>query len=342
MKRSDLRFRVHRCGLAIGTIVLLGCLPAGAQTPAQKKLVIPLPAKPAAPKAAAPKAAVKATAVPAAKSTVTPTTQTKATTTTAAPKTVTAPTAVTTAASKTALPSPTSTATTVPGATTVPAAASSATALSALPSAASTASSGYSAPAGGDPRAPVIGQGVGDFIWPGGWTLTAYGCFRTGNRLFCDFDTTNQNNVQVNTTIWSGAGGVNVVDDGGKITTRHNAFFVGTDGSQFSTAYVGPQAVRFIIEYDGVDQRYTSVSLVLTNNRIAGVPITTIDPSQPAGTIPARVYTANTATGAANAAGAPGSTNGFDKAQQAISNVNDQKKKAQSLWQSVQSAAQPH
>src|SRR6202142_2667889 len=43
----------------------------------------------------------------------------------------------------------------------------------------------------GDPRAPVAGQGLGTFLWPGGWTLTAYGCFRTGNRLFCAFDTTN-------------------------------------------------------------------------------------------------------------------------------------------------------
>jgi hypothetical protein len=134
----------------------------------------------------------------------------------------------------------------------------------------------------------VGGLGVGSFLWPGGWTLTAYGCFRTDTRLFCDFDTTNTNNLAVNASIWSGAGGVNVVDDGGKITIRHNAFFVGTDGSQFQTAYVSPQPVRFIIEYDDVDPRYTTVSLVLTTNRIKSVPVFAIDPSQPAGVFPSR------------------------------------------------------
>jgi hypothetical protein len=192
----------------------------------------------------------------------------------------------------------------------------------------------------GDPRAPVAGQGIGTFLWPGGWTLTAYGCFRTGTRLFCDFDTTNQNNLSANTTIWSGAGGVNLVDDGGKITQRHNAFFVGQDGSQFQTAYVSPQPVRFIIEYDDVDARYTSVSLVLVRERIQGVPITPIDPSQPAGTMPAR------ATASAPASGTPGTqpaaSNALGSATNAVNNASDQKKKAQGLWQSVQGAVQPH
>jgi hypothetical protein len=192
----------------------------------------------------------------------------------------------------------------------------------------------------GDPRAPVAGQGIGTFLWPGGWTLTAYGCFRTGTRLFCDFDTTNQNNLSANTTIWSGAGGVNLVDDGGKITQRHNAFFVGQDGSQFQTAYVSPQPVRFIIEYDDVDARYTSVSLVLVRERIQGVPITPIDPSQPAGTMPAR------ATASAPASGTPGAqpaaSNALGSATNAVNNASDQKKKAQGLWQSVQGAVQPH
>jgi hypothetical protein len=106
--------------------------------------------------------------------------------------------------------------------------------------------------------------------------------------LFCDFDTTNQNNVPASTVIWSGAGGVNLVDDGGKITQRHNAFFVGEDGSQFQTAYISPQPVRFVIEYDDVDPRFTSVSLAFVRDRIQGVPVTVIDPSQPAGRIPAR------------------------------------------------------
>ena len=140
-----------------------------------------------------------------------------------------------------------------------------------------------SAPA--DSRAPVAGQGVGTFL-AGPWTLIAYDCLRSGTRLFCDFDTTNQSNTGANSEIWRP---VSLVDDGGKITTRHNAFFVGDDGSQFSTAYLTAQKpARFIIEYDNVDQRYTSISLVCGRDQIQGVPITQMDPSQPAGTIPAR------------------------------------------------------
>jgi hypothetical protein len=144
-------------------------------------------------------------------------------------------------------------------------------------------SSGMAAPA--DSRAPGGGQGVGTFL-SGPWTLIAYGCFRSGTRLFCDFDTTNQNNTGANSEIWRP---VSLVDDGGKITTRHNAFFVGDDGSQFTTAYLTAQKpARFIIEYDNVDQRYTSISLVCGRDQIQGVPINQMDPSQPAGTIPAR------------------------------------------------------
>jgi hypothetical protein len=207
-------------------------------------------------------------------------------------------------------------------------------------------------------RSAVGGLGVGTFLWPGGWTLTAYGCFRTGTRLFCDFDTINQNNLQAASNIWSGGGGVNLVDDGGKITVRHNAFFVGQDGSQFPTAYISPQPVRFIIEYDDVDPRYTSVSLVLGRERIQGVPITLIDPSQPQGKMPARPVVSNVAPSGANAgttgvnaatpgaagtqqAGQPG-TGALDKADSTVNNANNQKKKAQSLWRSLQGVAQSH
>jgi hypothetical protein len=163
--------------------------------------------------------------------------------------------------------------------------------------------SNSNAAAPGDSRAPVAAQGVGSFLWPGGWTLTAYGCFRTGTRLFCDFDTTNQNNLQADTSIWSGGGGVDLVDDGGKITRRHNAFFVGSDGSQFTTAYISPQPVRFVIEYDDVDQRYTSISLILGRERIQAIPITLIDISQPAGRIPARAFASAPGTQPAAARG---------------------------------------
>jgi hypothetical protein len=152
------------------------------------------------------------------------------------------------------------------------------------------ASSAGTAAAPSDSRAPVVGQGVGTFLH-GPWTLIAYGCFRSGTRLFCDFDTTNQNNTGANSEIWRP---VSLVDDGGKITTRHNAFFVGDDGSQFSTAYLTAQKpARFIVEYDNVDQRYTSISLVLGKEQIQAVPITQIDPSQPAGAIPRRAARTN-------------------------------------------------
>jgi len=216
---------------------------------------------------------------------------------------------------------------------------------SATPAGAVTSSSGNGS------RSAVGGLGVGTFLWPGGWTLTAYGCFRTGTRLFCDFDTTNQNNLQAASTIWSGGGGVNLVDDGGKITTRHNAFFVGQDGSQFPTAYISPQPVRFIIEYDDVNPSYTALSLVLGRERIQGVPITLIDPSQPQGKMPARPVVSNGATSGANAAtpGAAGTqqagqpaAGALDKADNAVNNANSQKKKAQSLLRSLQGVVQSH
>ena len=316
--------------------LLVGLFLAGtltfAQTPVVPKKPVPVPAKPKAPaKPAAAKAAVparKVTPVPVAK-TVTPTPVTKATTTAAQSPVQKGTTA---GSAATALP------------VTVSSAASTAptTAASTLPF---TSSTGGSTSAN-DPRAPVAGQGVGTFLWPGGWTLTAYGCFRTGTRIFCDFDTTNQNNVQVNNTIWSGGGGVNLVDDGGKITRRHNAFFVGTDGSQFDTAYVSPQPVRFIIEYDDVDPRYTSVSLVLGRDRMPGVPISPIDPSQPAGRMPPRIAASSSPAVPAGAATGTGATsaasNGIDKANQTLDTVSQQKKKGQDFWKSVQGAVQPH
>lgn len=311
-----------------------------------KKITLPVtkPAPAAAKPAAAPAAAAR-TATPVAK-TATPAT---ATTTTAKP--VVASTAVQKTAATTVVPA-TATTTALPSTTGVTNAVSSTAATATTASSTglgvlnsgSTASSGY-AQSGSDPRAPVVGQGVGNFLWPGGWTLTAYGCFRTGTRIFCDFDTTNQSNIQANTSIWSGGGGVNVVDDGGKITARHDAFFVGTDGSQFPTAYITSQPVRFIIEYDNIDQRFSSVSLVLGRDRLQGVPITNMDPSQPAGRMPARpVVSGGPAQGTqtAGATGTPGANNGLDKATQGINNINDQKQKAQSLWQSMQSVAKPH
>lgn len=78
------------------------------------------------------------------------------------------------------------------------------------------------------------------------------------------------------------------------MTERHNAFFVGDDGSQFPNAYLTPaKPVRFMMEYDGIDQRYSAITLVLGQQQIQGVPITLIDPNLPAGTMPARASGTN-------------------------------------------------
>ena len=195
---------------------------------------------------------------------------------------------------------------------------------------------GNAAPAG-DPRTPVVGQGLGNFLW-GPWSLTAYGCFRTGTRIFCDFDAGSTNNVQAGANLW---GGVNLVDDGGKVTGRHNAFFLANDGTQMTSAYISPGSpVRMIMEYDDVAQNYTSVSLVVGADRIRGVPVTPADPSQPAGTIPGRGTAA--ASGQATASGQTPAANPVDKASQALNTATTQQKKAQGLLDQQKSAVQSH
>lgn len=351
-----------RSAPAMGTIALLALFSA-ASLPGQNTPTMPTTAK-TAPAKAKPAAAVTpakpagaTTAKPAATQAATPQPKPQATNSAglvpaasrtaiqsapvaAKPNVPTAPAAVTattpSAAASATTPAAAPAAVAAPQATT-PVAATPATSWSPTAPAASTTTGA---------RAPVAGQGVGTILWQGGWTLIAYGCFRSDTRLFCDFDTTNQNNVQVGANIWSGAGGVNLVDDGGKITPRHNAFFVGQDGTQFPTAYISPQQpVRFIIEYDDVDPRYTSVSIVLARERIQGVPVFPIDPSQPAGKMPARTaVTASAATpgAATQQATQPGGTGALDKATGAVNTANDQKKKAQSLWKSLQGAVQSH
>ena len=141
---------------------------------------------------------------------------------------------------------------------------------------------------------PSYASGLGTFL-AGVWTLTAYGCYRSGTRLFCDFDLSGRNNGRANASLYSL---VKLVDDGGRMTLRHNAFYLGTDGSQLSTVFVSPGSpVRMIMEYDDIPQSDTSVSLVFRTDRIPSVPVTAVNSSQPAGTIPAR--------GAATSQGTP-------------------------------------
>lgn len=257
MTRLNLRHMISLTALA-GTIAFAACLTAGAQT-----TIVPPEKKPApAAKTATLKPATKATAV---KSSASQTAQPAAS-------------IVTPASSQTVI----NQSAPVSGAT--PAnPLSGMTSTSPTGASAGNMSTSVTQPTAGDTRAPIAVQGVGSFVGAG-WTLIAYGCFRSGTRLFCDFDTSYQKNVAARNNIWNN---VNLVDDGGKITSRHNAFFVGEDGSQFPTAYVSSTPVRFIIEYDDVNPRYTSVSLVRGAQRIQSVPVTPEDASKP-GSIPAR------------------------------------------------------
>jgi hypothetical protein len=194
---------------------------------------------------------------------------------------------------------------------------------------------------------PEAAISAGPSVW-GDWTAIAYGCFRSGTRILCDFDTTKQNPAQANANqLW---GGLNLVDDGGRVSGRHNAFFLGDDGSQFQTGYISQTPVRLLMEYDDVSASITHATLVLANQRVQNVPITNADPNQPAGTIPARGTGQAPAAAAAGAPaeGAPAASNspvdkaqqGVNNAQNTVNNANTQKQKAKSLWDQLKGTAQ--
>ena len=201
-------------------------------------------------------------------------------------------------------------------------------------------SGGGAGGAAGDPRAAVTAQGIGTFHG-GDFTLTAYGCYRTDTRILCDFDLIKQNNAQMNVSPFYT---VAVVDDGGKITSRHDAYYLGTDGTHMTTAFLSPTPTRYIMEYDNVGTQFTKVSLINGGDQIQSVPITAVSASQPAGTIPNRggAPAAGTAT-AQNQQGAPanGAANpasATDQASNAIKKATDAKQKAKSLLDQLKSA----
>lgn len=197
--------------------------------------------------------------------------------------------------------------------------------------------------AAGDPRAALTAQGLGTFRG-GDFTLTAYGCYRTDTRILCDFDITKQNNAQMNLGPFYT---VAVVDDGGKITSRHDAYYLGTDGTHMTTAFLSATPTRYIMEYDNVGTQFTKVSLINGGDQIQGVPVTTMSASQPAGTIPNRggapaagTTTAQNQPGApANGANPANPAGATDQASQAINKANDAKKKAKSLLDQLKSVA---
>jgi hypothetical protein len=212
-------------------------------------------------------------------------------------------------------------------------------------------SNGYSGVAPEGQRSAVIVQGYHDFK-AGDFTLTSFGCFRSNlnNRVLCDFDVSRQTAGQLGANIW---GQIAVVDDGGKVTYRHDAFFLFDDGSQAPSAYLSPKPVRMIIEFDDINPRFANVSLVNGQDRASGIPITMVDASQGGMAIPARGGAAPAgqpaqAQGqqqqAAAGTAAPGTpttaANATDKASQAVNNANDKKAKALSLWQQLKAATQ--
>ncbi len=194
----------------------------------------------------------------------------------------------------------------------------------------------------GDPRSAVATQGLGTFLG-GGWTVTAYGCFRSNTRVLCDFDVLPPHNTQI------GAGAfmpwVHLVDDGGKITSPHNAFFQATDGSQLTVAYADvSNPLRLLMEYDDVAPNFNSVALVHGADRIQGVPITPADPDLPAGAIQARGAAPATQAPTAQAPAAGTDPTGtVDQAAGTVTNasqkIHDKKTKAISTWQQMKDAA---
>ena len=191
----------------------------------------------------------------------------------------------------------------------------------------------YPVQSGSDQRTAVATQGLGTFLYAD-WVLTAYGCFRNGTRILCDFDfsKTNGQGMQGTAAWWSD---LNLVDDGGKMTARHTAFFVGDDGSQFPNAYISDKPVRMMIEYDNVSQNYNSISLVRGGERLDGVPITPLVPSQPAGVMPARAAAPTGSDGTPAPAAAAAGGNALDKTNAAISTVQDKKNKAKTFMQQM-------
>jgi hypothetical protein len=155
------------------------------------------------------------------------------------------------------------TSTPAPG-TTAPSAPAPSTKAPGAPAPASTASAGNGRPA---PTA----QGAGTFV-SGGWRLTTYGCYRGGTRLLCDFDLAAVNGTSGQTDV-SPFGAVSVVDGSGKITVRHDAYFVATDGSRMNRAFFSSTPVRYVMEYDNVAQQSGSVSLANGGTVVKNVPV---------------------------------------------------------------------
>lgn len=102
------------------------------------------------------------------------------------------------------------------------------------------------------------------------YMMVVYGCYRTGTRVLCDFDLLKANAAQVGVGPFAN---VVMVDDGGQITRRHDAYYLGTDGTRMQASYVSTAPVRYIMEFDNVGEQFNSVALVSGSEQIKNVPI---------------------------------------------------------------------
>ena len=120
-------------------------------------------------------------------------------------------------------------------------------------------------------RSPVPGaQGMHVFK-SGQFTATAYSCTRSGSRVLCDFDVTRQSSAETGQQIWNQ---MILVDEGGKISHRHDAYYVFDDGTQGNNAYLTSKPVRMIMEFDDVSASATSATLAVGQDRADSIPIT--------------------------------------------------------------------
>jgi hypothetical protein len=124
-------------------------------------------------------------------------------------------------------------------------------------------------------------QGLGSFPGCCGYNLTAYSCLRNNSQVLCDFDVTNQGNIQANAeAIYRD---FHLVGTSGRVFGRSNAYFVDTNGSPFTVSQLSSgNAVRYVMVFDNVPNEYASVSLAQGQTLIQGVQLTSPQAAAPA------------------------------------------------------------
>lgn len=126
-------------------------------------------------------------------------------------------------------------------------------------------------PSAGNGRPAPNVQGMGSFMG-GGWKLNIYACYRGGNRLLCDFDllAVNGTSGQTDTAPFYTLA---VVNDGGKVTQRHDAYFVATDGSRLNRGFFSSTPLRYVMEFDSFGQAPASVTMSNGGQIVKNVPV---------------------------------------------------------------------